>query len=99
MGQTVSTSRQSQVWSREPSRVIFRLLVGVALAKRNNTPMPESWGVAGSPGEAGRRLNVDKIAINEAEAGIEDLVSEYIDQMPFLWLNVNDAPGPRSKRV
>ena len=26
------------------------------------------------------------------------MVSEYIGQMPFLWLNVNDAPGPKSSR-
>ena len=25
---------------------------------------------------------------------VEALVSKYIGQMPFLWLNVNDAPGP-----
>ena len=36
--------------------------------------------------------------MNEAEAGIEARVSEYIGRMPFLWLNVNDAPGPNSNR-
>ena len=77
---------------------IFRLLVGVALAKRMNIPLPDSWGFAVSRGEAARRLNVDRVAMNEAEAGIEARVSEYIGRMPFLWLNVNDAPGPNSNR-
>ena len=77
---------------------IFRLVVGIALAKRFNIPLPESWGVARSAGEAARRLSVDRVAVNEAEAGIEARVSEYIGQMPFLWLNVNDAPGPDSDR-
>ena len=77
---------------------IFRLLVGVALANRINIPLPESWGVAGTAGEAARRLNVDRNAVNEAEAAIEALVSEYIGQMPFLWLNVSDDPGPNSSR-
>ena len=77
---------------------IFRLLVGIALAKRINIQLPESWGVAGSVGEAVRRLNVDRVTINEAEAGIETSVSEYIVRMPFLWLHLNDAPGPDSKR-
>ena len=63
-----------------------------------NIPLPDSWGFAGSRGEASRRLNVDRIAINEAEASIEAGVSEYIGQMPFLWLDVNDAPGPNSNR-
>ena len=71
---------------------IFRLLVGKTIAKRSNIPLPESWGVAA------RKLRVDGVAINEAEAGIEARVSEYIGQMPFLWLNVNDAPGPNSNR-
>ena len=29
---------------------------------------------------------------------VEACVSEYIGQMPFLWLNVSDAPGPTSSR-
>ncbi len=78
---------------------IFRLLVGIALAKRINIPLPESWGVAGTAGEAALRLNVDRVAVNESEAGMEARVSECIGQMPFLWLNVNDAPGPRSNRA
>ena len=77
---------------------IFRLLVGTALAKQINIPLPESWGVAGTAREAARKLNVDISAVHEAEADIEARVSEYIGQMPFLWLNVGDAPGPTSSR-
>ena len=77
---------------------IFRLLVGTALANRNNIPLPESWSVGRSVVEAARRLNVDCGLVKEDEAGIEARVSEYIGQMPFLWLNVNDAPGPNSSR-
>ena len=36
--------------------------------------------------------------MNEAEADIEAFVSKYIGQMPFLWLNVDDRPGPGSSR-
>ena len=74
------------------------LLLGIALAKQNNIPLPESWGVANSAGEAARKLGIDRSAVNEAEVGIEARVSEYIGQMPFLWPSVNDAPGPISKR-
>ena len=77
---------------------IFRLVVGIALAKRVKIPLPDSWGVGRSVSEAARKLNVDMSAVNEAEAGIEARVSEYIGQMPFLWLNVNDAPGSTSSR-
>ncbi len=44
------------------------------------------------------RLNVDRNAVRETEADLEALVSEYVGRMPFLWLNVNDAPGPNSSR-
>ena len=54
--------------------------------------------MAGSAGEAARRLNVDRNAIKETEADLEALVSEYVGRMPILWLNVNDAPGPNSSR-
>ena len=77
---------------------IFRLLVGIALAKRDDFPLPESWGVGRSVREASRILNVEKNAVNEAEAGVEALVSKYVGQMPLLWLNVNDPPGPTSSR-
>jgi hypothetical protein len=72
--------------------------VGIALAKRLNVPLPESWGVAHSVGEAALKPNVARAAINQAEAGIEAQVSEYIGRMPFLWLDLSDAPGPRSNR-
>ena len=77
---------------------IFRLIVGIALAKKLGLSLPGSWGVGGSPGEAARRLNAERGAINAAEGDLEARVSEYIGRMPFLWLDVDDAPGPNSKR-
>ena len=77
---------------------IFRLIVGIALAKQLSLPLPDSWGVGGSVGEAARRLNIDRDAINAAESDLEASVSEYIGLMPFLWLDVGDAPGPNSER-
>ena len=77
---------------------IFRLLVGVALSNRSNTPLPDAWRVGGSIGEAARKLNVDRNEIAEAETPLEACVSEYIGDMPFLWLEVIDEPGPNSGR-
>ena len=68
------------------------------MANRNNIPLPGSWGVGGSAGEAARKLNVDRVPVNEAEADIEARVSEYVGRMPFLWVNVDDEPGPNSNR-
>ena len=77
---------------------IFRLVVGIALARRENSPLPESWGIGGSVKEAARRMNIGKFAIARAETDLEAAVSAYIGRMPFLWLNVGDAPGPDSAR-
>ena len=78
---------------------IFRLLVGKALASREDVPLPQSWDVKGDPRAAARHLGVDRAAIKQGEAALESLVSTYVGAMPFLWLNVDDAPGPESQRA
>ena len=77
---------------------IFRLLVGVALAQRGDCDRPRSWGVGADKGSAARRLGMSREALREAEADLERRVSAAIGQMPFLWLEVPDAPGPDSER-
>ena len=77
---------------------IFRLLLGVALARRDGVAPPESWGVAGDPGAAARRLGVERADVKRSEADLEARVSRYVGAMPFLWLDVGDEPGPSSER-
>ena len=78
---------------------IFRLLVGAALARRGDCPLPPSWGKGADPGKAARRLGLaSRSVVKDAEADLERHVSAYIGQMPFLWLAVPDAPGPQSAR-
>ena len=77
---------------------VFRLLLGVALARQGDAPLPVSWGLAGSLGKAADSLNMERDTIGKAEASLELRVSEHIGRMPFLWLSVDDAPGPNSTR-
>jgi hypothetical protein len=64
---------------------IFRLLVGSTLVKDVACP---TWGIKNSaPPE-----------IRKAEMPLEREVSAIIGAMPFLWLAVDDAPGPGSAR-
>lgn len=79
---------------------IFRLLVGAAIARRGDCPLPRSWGAGGDPAAAAaRRLRLDSpAAVKEAEADLERRVSACIGQMPFLWLNAPDPPGGSSAR-
>lgn len=66
---------------------VFRLLVGAALsAKDSNLSIP-TWG-------KGRYSQ----AIRETEHLLETAVSRYIGSMPLLWLSIQDAPSPDSRR-
>ncbi len=77
---------------------IFRLIVGAALARRAVTSLPSSWGVGSDTSAAARKLGLDRSTVQCEEADLERRVSEYIGQMPFLWLGVDDPPGPASLR-
>lgn len=69
---------------------IFRSHVGSALLQKDNWPseIKETWGIGqNAPTE-----------IKLLEKPFEQSVSQYIRKMPFLWLEVNDEPGPNSLR-
>lgn len=69
---------------------IFRLHVGTAIINRDEMHGEgvESWGIGNSGTE-----------FREAEHWIEKMVSDHIREMPFLWLDVDDDPGPESLRA
>ena len=67
---------------------IFRLLVGTALMQRDSGLAVESWGQG----------NTAPRAVREGEHALECRVSDLIRQMPLLWLEVSDEPGPNSLR-
>ena len=69
---------------------VFRHHVGLALISRDDMrgPGAETWGRGSS---AGRQ-------IREKEHDIERAVSAHIRSMPFLWLGIDDLPGPDSLR-
>jgi hypothetical protein len=77
---------------------IFRLLVGDALIRRGVCPPCPSWGEQGDIGKAAAVLGMERAALRAAEAPIEAAVSQYLGQMPVLWLPVEDEPGPESQR-
>ena len=77
---------------------IFRLLVGQALLARGGLPPCPSWGVKSDASKACEALGIDRQALTAAEAPIEQAVSSHIAAMPFLWLDIDDEPGPDSLR-
>lgn len=66
---------------------IFRLLVGNAHISRDDLNLL-SWGQGSSA----------KRAVTDGELQLEQLVSAEIGAMPFLWLEIDDEPGPSSAR-
>jgi hypothetical protein len=77
---------------------IFRLLVGQALLARGEVPPCNSWGVKGDATKASMALGVDRDTLVKAEAPVEEAVSRYIGAMPFVWLGIDDEPGPQCNR-
>ena len=66
---------------------IFRLIVGAALIDRDGH-QNSSWGQGGSPSSE----------VKDGELPLERAVSGVIREMPFLWLAIEDDPGPDSLR-
>ena len=77
---------------------IFRLLVGIALCRRRRRAAPRSWGIGSSPGVAAARLQISRERVLAEEHPVEVEVSSVIRAMPFLWVAVDDPPGPKSDR-
>jgi len=69
---------------------VFRHHVGAALIDRDGWSGPEAknWHISGSAPRD----------IRQAEVPLERAVSKYICEMPFLWVEINDEPGPGSDR-
>lgn len=69
---------------------VFRKRVGEAIIEKAELQeqYPE-WGVGSS---AGRELRLE-------ELHMERRVSEYIRDLPFLWVDVDDEPSPESDRA
>ena len=66
---------------------IFRLITGAALIEQNGYDYP-TWGHGSSASKE----------VRESERTLERKVSAVIGDMPFLWLAVEDEPGPDSLR-
>jgi hypothetical protein len=77
---------------------IFRLLVGEAIRAAKHNVEPRSRGVGSDLGKAAAKLGMSRIEIIDGERELEVLVSQYICAMLFLWLPIEDEPGPGSLR-
>jgi len=67
---------------------IFRLLVGAAHMARDPSVAVSTWGQGSSAAST----------VREGERAMESAVSKTIGAMPFIWIPIEDAPGPNSLR-
>jgi hypothetical protein len=54
--------------------------------------------VKGDIGKAAEALGMGRAALAAAEKPVEAAASAYLGRLPFLWLPVEDEPGPESLR-
>ena len=66
---------------------VFRLHIGTAIITRDGLDVP-TWS----------KGSTASVQIRATEYPTENKVSAHINQMPFLWININDEPGPSSVR-
>jgi hypothetical protein len=66
---------------------IFRLLVGVAVARRNSYDYP-TWG----------DKKAARSTVKKCEHALECEVTHIIGEFPFLWVGIDDEAGPDSMR-
>lgn len=78
---------------------IFRLLVGSAIRNRDSMTEIQTWGIGQDAGKAAQALGIESGQVKSMEQPLEMAVSRCIRAMPFLWLAINDRPGPESHRV
>lgn len=67
---------------------VFRLQTGKALARRDGLRGVDHWGHKPAPSKA----------LRQAEGPLECLVSEYLGELPYLWVNVDDEASKHSER-
>jgi hypothetical protein len=95
----LTTGSRTKLWSRLSQHKgqghgggnhrgsIFRFIVGTAIISKSQLSFP-TWGI----GNTAKRL------VRDGETDLERKVSETIGNMRFLWLAIEDEPGPESRR-
>ena len=77
---------------------IFRLLVGEAFKGRGEYQSAVSWDIGNDASKAAAHLGISRQEVGLCEHSLEVAVSNHIRSMPFLWIGIDDEPGPESDR-
>lgn len=77
----------------------FRMLIGLGLLDLTGNAGVPSWGRGPDAATAARERRMPQDQVEKLEAAVEAAVSLYVGQMPFVFLDVPDEPGPGSARA
>ena len=77
---------------------IFRVLVGEALKRQGQYQSAISWDIGSDASKAAAQLGIPRQDVVLCEYPLEVAVSNHIRSMPFLWIGIDDDPGPDSDR-
>ena len=78
---------------------IFRLLVGESLKGCGLFQDAVSWDIGNDASKAAIQLGISREEVGHCEKHLEIAVSQHIRSMPFLWIKIEDEPGPQSDRA
>ena len=107
----ISETSKSTLWSRLAQHrgnikngagnhrgSIFRKLVGISAIKYGNSSPIRTWGMKSSIGAVARDFDLNSSEVSRNEFPLEKKVSEYIRNLPFLWLKIEDPANGRAQR-
>jgi hypothetical protein len=106
----LKTGSQSSLWQRLSQHrgassgggnhrgSIFRLLVGKSLKGCGQFQEAASWDIGNDASKAANLLCISREDVGRCEKPLEVAVSQHIRSMPFLWVKIEDEPGPQSDR-
>lgn len=77
---------------------IFRGLIGQALIGSDSSLRSASWGLKPNIVSISKDIGVSETLLKSDERLVERRVSEHLDSMPFLWIDVDDEPSKNSLR-
>ncbi|HTW95977.1 MAG TPA: hypothetical protein VMD30_14335 [Tepidisphaeraceae bacterium] len=72
--------------------------MGEAIKRCGQYPSAVSWDVGSDPSKAAAQLGISPEEVRLCENPLEVAVSDRIRSMPFLWISIDDEPGPGSDR-
>jgi len=98
LGQRLAQHRGTRSGGGNHRGSIFRLLIGQAMLSKGLVAPCASWGVKSDPGKASLDFGIPRSELLASEQHVETAVSAYMSKLNYLYVGIDDEPGPSSLR-